>query len=161
MSEPSHQLPQSVFVYGTLMPGERYQRVAHAAAAPLAQEPAQLARHTLYDLRPEGYPALVPGDQSHLVHGWVLHYGDGWNAALPALDELEGLHLSPPLYRRTQVQVQTTQGPQTVWVYLYARLQRLSEPGAAVIVSGRWTDAPDRHAETPWPSGVAQGPGAE
>ncbi|WP_425146599.1 gamma-glutamylcyclotransferase family protein [Deinococcus sp.] len=149
-SEPAGLFtPSSVFVYGTLMPGERYERVAHAAAPPQRAEPAHLDGYTLYDLRPEGYPALAAGGGR--VYGWVLHYGAGWEAALPHLDDLEGLHLTPPLYRREQVQASTQSGPQRVWVYLYTRAARLAAQGAAVLPSGRWTDAPDRQGGAGWP----------
>ncbi|WP_407541342.1 gamma-glutamylcyclotransferase family protein [Deinococcus radiomollis] len=151
-SAPPHRqaderLPRSVFVYGTLMPGECNAGVAQAAGGPDAQERATLSGYTLHDLRPEGYPALTPGEG--LVQGWLLHYSaEQWPAALVHLDELEGLHLSPPLYTRTQAQASTASGKQTVWVYLYARLDRLTEAGCAAVPSGDWTTVAERQAET-------------
>ena len=152
--------PRAVFVYGTLMPGERYEAVAQAAGTPLSRERATLANHLLYDLRPEGYPALVAGgsgtDQGRAeattAHGWILTYSaEQWPAALLHLDDLEGLHLTPPLYARTLAQGQTQAGLQTVWVYLYARLKRLEQPGCVAVPSGDWTAVADRHVATPWP----------
>ena len=143
--------PRAVFVYGTLMPGERYEAVAQAAGEALSRERATLSGHLLYDLRPEGYPALVAGG-NRTVHGWILMYSaEQWPAALAHLDDLEGLHLTPPLYARTLAQGQTQAGLQTVWVYLYARLERLEQPGCVAVLSGDWTAVADRHVEAPWP----------
>ncbi|WP_407569964.1 gamma-glutamylcyclotransferase family protein [Deinococcus altitudinis] len=139
--------PRSVFVYGTLMPGECNAAVARAAGTPAGQERATLSGYALFDLRPEGYPALTTGD--HTVQGWLLHYGaDQWPTALVHLDDLEGLHLTPPLYTRTQAQASTATGTQTVWVYLYARPERLAEPGCVAVPSGDWTDVAERLAQT-------------
>ena len=155
-----------MFVYGTLMPGERYEAVAQAAGEAVSRERATLTGHLLYDLCPEGYPALVaesgatgqgntvPGNAVHgnTVHGWILTYSaEQWPAALLHLDDLEGLHLTPPLYARTLAQGQTQAGPQTVWVYLYARPERLEQPGCVAVPSGDWTAVTDRHLATPWP----------
>lgn len=144
--------PRSVFVYGTLMPGECNAGVARAAGTPRGQERATLSGYALYDLRPEGYPALTTGDNianDNTVQGWLLHYSaEQWPAALVHLDDLEGLHLTPPLYTRTQAQATTTTDTQTVWVYLYARLDRLTEAGCAAVPSGDWTDVKERPAET-------------
>ncbi|ULH14583.1 gamma-glutamylcyclotransferase [Deinococcus sp. KNUC1210] len=154
--DPQPTPPRSVFVYGTLMPGERNAWVAHTAAPPVRAERARLSGYTLYDLRPEGYPALIENTSEAAVEGWVLHYGEGWEAALPHLDDLEGLHLTPPLYHRQQATAETESGPQTVWVYVYARLDRLQTSGAVVVASGRWTDTADREFDTGWP-GVGEG----
>ncbi len=150
-----------MFVYGTLMPGERYEAVAQAAGEAVSRERATLTGHLLYDLRPEGYPALVARGgvtgrsntvHGSTVHGWILTYAaEQWPAALAHLDDLEGLHLRPPLYARTLAQGQTRAGPQTVWVYLYARPERLEQPGCVAVPSGDWTTVADRHLATPWP----------
>jgi gamma-glutamylcyclotransferase (GGCT)/AIG2-like uncharacterized protein YtfP len=139
--------PHAVFVYGTLMPGECNQGVAQAAGAPHAQEQATLNGYTLYDLRPEGYPGLTTGE--HTIQGWLLHYSQSqWPAALEHLDDLEGLDLTPPLYARVVAQATGVKtGVQPVWVYLYARTERLSQPGCKRVPSGDWTDVIDRHAE--------------
>lgn len=150
-----------MFVYGTLMPGERYEAVAQAAGEAVNRERATLTGHLLYDLRPEGYPALVAEGgatgqsntvHSNTVHGWILTYSaEQWPAALAHLDDLEGLHLTPPLYARTLAQAQTQAGLQTVWVYLYARPERLEQPGCVAVPPGDWTTVADRHGATPWP----------
>ena len=133
--------PATVFVYGTLMPGERNAAVAHAAGEPQAQEPATLDGHRLYDLHPEGYPALLADPEGGPVRGWVLHYRPAvWSAALAHLDDLEGLHLQPPLYLRRLVQARTGAGALCpAWVYLYARSDRLRQPGFRPVSSGDWT----------------------
>ena len=139
--------PHSVFVYGTLMPGEGNAAVAQAAGAPTGQEQATLSGYALYDLRPEGYPALISG--KGVVQGWLLHYSaKQWPAALIHLDDLEGIHLTPPLYTRTQAQASTATGQQSVWVYLYARLGRLDQPGCVAVPSGDWTTVADRQTGT-------------
>ena len=144
----SSPLPCSVFVYGTLMPGERNAGVAEEAGAPTEQEAATLKGYVLYDLRPEGYPGLVAGGGE--VRGWLLHYApEQWPAALASLDELEGLHLQPPLYSRHLASALTAGGEaKQVWVYLYARPERLKEPGAAQVSSGDWTDVAGRQTGT-------------
>ncbi|GAA4006920.1 hypothetical protein GCM10022631_18200 [Deinococcus rubellus] len=148
-SEPSRE-PTSVFVYGTLMPGERWEAVARRGGTYHAQI-AQLGGVVLADLRPEGYPALFTDAQaSAVVHGWLYTYdAASWPLALPFLDDLEGLHLSPPLYERALVTVQTAGGPARSWVYLYARTDRRHAPGFVPVISGRWADVPERHLEGP------------
>ena len=137
------------------MPGERNAWVAEEAGAPERCESATLAGYALYDLRPEGYPALTAGalaPGAPPVQGWVLHYSDGvWPAALRHLDELEGLHLTPPLYARQLAEAVTSSGPQPVWVYLYARAARLALPGCEAVTSGDWTTTGERMTDTGWP----------
>ncbi|WP_237724783.1 gamma-glutamylcyclotransferase family protein [Deinococcus alpinitundrae] len=152
-SEPLSSGPSeltSVFVYGTLMPGERWESVARQGGEYQAQM-AQLGGVVLADLRPEGYPALFEEPQaSSVVHGWLYTYtAASWPRALPFLDDLEGLHLSPPLYQRVRVSVQTADGLAPAWVYLYARPGRRQAPGFVPVVSGRWADVPERHLEGP------------
>lgn len=142
--------PRCVFVYGTLIPGERNAWVAEAAGAPERRERATLHGYALHDLRPEGYPALTSGTQT--VQGWLLHYdAETWPSALSHLDDLEGLHLVPPLYIRTLADAVTDSGPQQVWVYLYARAARLAQPGCELVVSGDWTTRTDRMTDSVWP----------
>ncbi|MDQ3396961.1 MAG: gamma-glutamylcyclotransferase [Deinococcota bacterium] len=120
-----------VFVYGTLKPGGRNYAVAERAGV-VARLEACLHGFRLYGLEPEGYPAMVRGEGR--VYGWVLTFRD-ITAALPLLDGLEGCHLNPPLYERVAVAWQAAQ----VWTYLYARPERLVEPGARPVEDGHWS----------------------
>ena len=149
-----------VFVYGTLMPGERWETVARQGGTYDAQ-PATLHGAVLADLRPEGYPALFESaqfetapfegtDSASEVHGWLYTYTpESWPRALPFLDDLEGLHLSPPLYRRSEVTVQVVGAEVQAWAYVYARPARQYAPGFEIIVSGRWAEVQERHLEGP------------
>jgi gamma-glutamylcyclotransferase (GGCT)/AIG2-like uncharacterized protein YtfP len=143
MTPREHSPLTSVFVYGTLLPGERNEHVARQGSA-YQTEPATLDGALLCDLRPEGYPALFQEGQGR-VHGSLYTYAPAdWAAALPLLDDLEGLHLEPPLYRRAEVTVQTAGGPRPAWVYFYARDNRRQAPGCVPVPSGRWTEMPGR-----------------
>ncbi|WP_420595140.1 gamma-glutamylcyclotransferase family protein [Deinococcus sp.] len=149
-----------VFVYGTLMPGERWETVARQGGTYDAQ-PATLHGAVLADLRPEGYPALFEARQFEAtqfeaansaseVHGWLYSYtAESWPRALPFLDELEGVQLSPPLYRRSEVMVQTGSAEVQAWAYFYARPARRNAPGFEIIASGRWAEMQGRHLEGP------------
>ncbi|MFC4640430.1 gamma-glutamylcyclotransferase family protein [Deinococcus hohokamensis] len=143
-------LPTTVFVYGTLMPGERNADVAAQGGA-FVSRPARLRGYRLLHLHPEGYPALVPGDPHEEVRGHALTYGPAvWTSAQPFLDALEGLHETPPLYTREQVQLTLDGGDtQAAWVYLYARAARLQAPGAVHLPGGDWTVQPDRQRPQP------------
>jgi gamma-glutamylcyclotransferase (GGCT)/AIG2-like uncharacterized protein YtfP len=122
-----------VFVYGTLKPGGRYHHVAKEAGA-FTFEKAHLEHHIIYDLEPENYPAIVPGDG--VVHGYVFSYDD-IDKALEMLDKLEAVHDSPPEYRREQVVAKPIN--ETVWVYVYARGERLKT--AKQVETGEWLEA--------------------
>lgn len=118
----------SVFVYGTLLPGEKNAGVAQRAGL-VSATPATVYGFRLYHLEPEGYPAVVRGPG--IVHGSVLELTGG----LMALDELEGVDLQPPLYHRVRCQPDRSE---EAWIYLYARPERLMEAGAAWVPEGRW-----------------------
>jgi gamma-glutamylcyclotransferase (GGCT)/AIG2-like uncharacterized protein YtfP len=128
-----NQPTNKVFVYGTLKPGGRYHHVAQGAGAFTSQK-AYLENFVLYHLEPEGYPAIIPG--SGQVHGYVFAYED-IERALAMLDQLEAIHDVPPEYTRQQVVVQPQN--ERVWVYVYARLERLET--AQLIASGQWLEA--------------------
>ncbi|AWN24691.1 hypothetical protein DKM44_13515 [Deinococcus irradiatisoli] len=131
------------------MPGERWENVARRGGEYHA-EPATLRGAVLADLRPEGYPALFLDETAGEVHGWLYTYTPkSWPAALPFLDELEGLDLTPPLYRRVQRRVETATGQRWAWVYLYARQARRAAPGFFPVVSGRWAEVAERHLDGP------------
>lgn len=134
----------AVFVYGTLMPGERNEHVARQGGSFHAR-PATLRGHRLIDLRPEAYPAVIPGTPADTVTGHVLTYDPAaWPTALPFLDALEGLHETPPLYIRDRVSVLVRDNDEPAWVYLYARADRLAQPGAQVVTGGDWRTVPER-----------------
>lgn len=128
----------TVFVYGTLMPGERN---AHVAGDPrhFEAQAATLGGFRLFHLSPEGYPALIPGGTG-AVRGYALTYApDAWAQALPLLDRLEGIEEKPPLYTRERVQVRLESGEMLdSWVYVYARPERLREAGATEVTAGDW-----------------------
>jgi gamma-glutamylcyclotransferase (GGCT)/AIG2-like uncharacterized protein YtfP len=121
-----------VFVYGTLKPGGRYHSVARDAGT-FAFEKALLENFVLYHLGPEGYPAIIPGDG--VVHGYVFTYQD-MDKALMTLDQLEAVHDKSPEYTREQGIVKPMN--EIVWVYVYAKLERLKT--AQVVESGDWLE---------------------
>lgn len=133
------QLP--VFVYGTLLPGERNASVA-ALGGHFTARPATLAGFRLFDLRPEGYPGIVPGEPGDLVYGVALTYAPAdWERALALLDELEGVSETPPLYTRQQVRLTLQDGAGEeleAWVYVYARADRLEQAGVIPVPGGDW-----------------------
>ncbi len=124
-----------IFVYGTLKPGGRNYFLAEGV---MHTEPAYLEGYELLHFEPERYPAMVPGVEvsgAGCVHGVVLTFRD-IEAALPALDALEGLHLSPPEYERVVVTVQPS--GQTVWTYVYVNQMRLAAAGVSAVAGGDW-----------------------
>ncbi|CAM3298664.1 gamma-glutamylcyclotransferase family protein [Deinococcus saxicola] len=140
----------TVFVYGTLMPGERNAHIAMRGGS-FSARPAALPGHRLLHLWPEAYPAVVPGDGEEVVRGFALTYAPAdWPLALPFLDELEGVAETPPLYNRQQVTLtletgELEDGGQVpAWVYLYALAERLNRPGVLPVPGGDWTAIPDR-----------------
>lgn len=130
---------QHLFTYGTLLTG---QRNAQLRAQPKVR-PASIRGFCLYDLQPENYPALVASPNTKaeaVVWGECLSYSlRAWQQVLPLLDELEGLHDSPPLYSRQEVIIQLADGEQlTGQTYVYAQETRLTEAGAKLVQSGNW-----------------------
>ncbi len=137
--------PTTVFVYGTLMPGERNAHIA-ALGGRFQARPAVLPGHRLLHLWPEAYPAVVAGDGGETVRGFALTYAPAdWPLALPFLDELEGVDETPPLYTRELVTLRL-EGGETLaaWVYLYALAGRLKRPGVVPVQGGDWTSVADR-----------------
>jgi gamma-glutamylcyclotransferase (GGCT)/AIG2-like uncharacterized protein YtfP len=142
-------LPTTVFVYGTLMPGERNAGVAGSPGSFRAQE-AVLAGHRLLHLDPELYPAAVLGEPGDVVRGYALTYTPAaWAAALPFRDDLEGVNATPPLYRRVSVRLQVGGGELEAWVYLYAQARRLTRPGALFLPGGDWRAVTGRDRPRP------------
>lgn len=124
----------SVFVYGTLKPGEKNAHVADLGG-PFAAREAWLEGFRLYDLRPEGYPAMVRG--AGRVHGVVLRF-ENISRALPHLDRLEGIEDTPPLYERVLVEVSPRR--ERCWTYLYLRKARLAMRGSRPVEGGIWPE---------------------
>ncbi len=120
-----------IFVYGTLKPGERNYFLVKGV---IHTELAYLDGYDLLHFEPEGYPAMVPGSRGR-VYGFVLTFAD-IGAALPALDALEGLHLSPPEYERVVVRAQPS--GQQVWTYIHINQRRLAGAGVSAVVGGEW-----------------------
>ncbi len=145
-----------LFVYGTLLPGQRYAPVAASAGA----EPrfaASMSAVELYHLEAEGYPALIPGNG--IVHGIVYEMVPGTGEGFALLDRLEGVERLPPEYHRRRWPLMAAASPpgstaqrQWVWVYFYARPDRLRlGRGGRRLVGGRWdgvlddAEAENRH----------------
>ena len=131
------------------MPGERNAHVAEAGG-PFTAQRATLQGFQLVHLHPEGYPAVLPGAATQQVSGYALTYNaEAWARALPFLDHLEGLDEMPPLYSRERVTLQTVAGELEAWVYVYARPERLKQPGAVGVPSGNWLDIEGRQKHGP------------
>lgn len=134
-----HPSPLSVFVYGTLMPGEiGYQQFC---AGRVSQSQPAIAPGHLYHL-PAGYPAMTPG--TGWVQGWVLQFSD--SKILSVLDQYEDYDPnrapSDNLYDRQQVAVLTpTQQPLGLaWIYLM-RTESVRALAGQYLPSGRWRAA--------------------
>ena len=111
-------MTERLFVYGLLRRG---QPLAHFLAGARFVGPARLQGYDLLDLG--DYPGAVPGAGAIVGELYEL-------AGLDPLDEAEGVHEAPPLYRR--VRVEALGAP--AWLYVYAR-----DPGTAPrIASGDW-----------------------
>lgn len=111
-----------VFVYGTLIAGERN---AHWAGNARRQKAWTLG--TIHDTG-YGFPAFVKRGRTRIV-GEVLTVGDD---GFRSMDRLEGY---PSLYRREQIQVHLVGGGNVLaWVYIMNNLPK----GAPVIESGDW-----------------------
>ena len=119
---PSRDEEHKVFVYGTLITGER-----NARCAGNARRQKAWALGTIYDTG-WGFPAFVKRGRTR-VAGEVLTVG---NDGFRSMDRLEGY---PSLYRREQIQVHLVGGGSVLaWVYIMNRLK----PDAKVIECGDW-----------------------
>ena len=111
-----------VFVYGTLLTGERNAHWAHGAR----RWPAW-THGTIYDTG-YGFPAIVRKGSKRIL-GEVLTCNEEQFASM---DSLEGY---PRLYRREQIDVFTQGGGRVrAWVYIMNHLPE----NAKEIVSGSW-----------------------
>ena len=119
---PATKTDHRVFVYGTLLAGERNAR--HALDA--RRVPAY-ARGTIYDTG-WGFPAFVRKGKTRVMGELLLVDDEGFKS----MDRLEGY---PRLYRREQIQVNLVGGGRVLaWVYIMNRLPE----GAKVIEGGDW-----------------------
>ena len=125
-------MSSSVFVYGTLKPGERNHNIAKRGGTFISEE-GSIQGFEIYQLLPENYPGVTLGNG--IVHGWLLTYED-IEYALQVLDELEGVHESPPLYERILVTVFPQK--KKAWVYTYCNTERCKLQSAELITSGVW-----------------------
>ena len=119
------QMPKAehrVFVYGTLLLGERNARWALNATRIRAW-----THGTLYDPH-YGFPAFVREGEG-IVKGELLTVDD---EGFKSMDRLEGY---PRLYRREEIEVCTASGGRArAWVYILNSMPK----DATVIASGDW-----------------------
>ena len=127
--EPEVELRTRVFVYGTLLAGERNHH--HLARAHLVAEARTQPAFTLYDFGP--YPGMV-ATGNHAVIGEVYEVDE---PMLAAMDRLEG---HPSFYRRTTIQLEDGSA---VEAYLLPPEQVSHLP---IIATASWRA---RHKETP------------
>ena len=127
----------TVFVYGTLKPGEAaYRRYCQPQV--VSAQPT-LVQGDLFHL-PQGYPALTVGDR--WIKGFRLQLQD--DRAIAAIDEFEDYDPSRSatenLYVRQQWPIfSPVQHPWgTAWVYWMGR-QRIHALGGVVVTSGNWS----------------------
>ena len=119
---PSRDAEHKVFVYGTLITGER-----NARCAGNARRQKAWTTGTIYDTGC-GFPAFVKRGRTH-IKGEVLTVDDD---GFKSMDRLEGY---PRLYRREQIQVHLVGGGNVLaWVYIMNNLRK----DAPVIESGDW-----------------------
>ena len=110
------KLPHAVFVYGTLMRGER---AAHLMAEGEFVGEYVLSGYALYDLG--RYPGILAKAGSE-VAGEVYYVSD---EMLAAMDEYED---EGTLYHRRKVNVTGSGESLSVWVYVYAHAHTVSKP---------------------------------
>lgn len=137
MSTKVNQGMLSVFVYGTLKPGEAYYE---AYCAPYVVDTvAAIAQGTLYHL-PQGYPAMTGGDG--WVTGALLQLKDA--SAIAHMDDFEdynpALPASANLYTRQlrPVFASDRQPLGSAWMYLMT-IERVQAYGGMPITTGCWS----------------------
>ena len=122
---------EKIFVYGTLMEGE----VRSSTTKQLCNGEARSASISgeLADLG--AFPGLIAGDGT--VKGELYHL-DQVYSALQTLDSIEGFYgygSDDSLYIRTIVEVQTDEGTEWAWTYMYNEQNGSLNP---MIDSGDW-----------------------
>ena len=101
-------MPVDLFVYGTLMIPEVYQRVT---GLPLRDhQRATLQDHQRYRVAKEPYPAAVP-EQGASISGLLVRRLE--QATIERIDQFEGAS-----YQRRATTVETADGPRTAQFYL-------------------------------------------
>lgn len=139
--------PLTVFVYGTLKPGEA-NFLPYCEGKVIAMQPA-LIRGTLYDFPKFGYPALTVGEG--WVQGYWMEFEDA--AILADLDELEDYDPNRAdaenIYRRDWVDVfdGDCQPLGQAWCYRM-ELWRVQHFGGVLVPEGHWG-----HSANPSPTG--------
>ena len=120
---------EHLFVYGTLMHGE----VRHGEIYPYTESTTEgTANGVLFDF--EYYPGMKTGEG--LVHGELVKMNDV-ESCLRDMDSIEGFYgyeSENSLYERTIVPIQTNEGMQWAWTYVYSG--HVNEN--LRIKSGRW-----------------------
>ncbi len=111
-----------VFVYGTLMKGQRAH--AYLSEAECIGE-YRLPGYAMYDLG--WYPGIVP-DPGRTVYGEVYRVS---GRMLREMDRYEG---EGSLYHRVRATAENGSGTVSVFVYVYAK-----ETGSGFIPDGKWT----------------------
>ena len=139
ITDLSLQLP--LFVYGTLLPGERnYPRFL--AGRTQSETPASVSGE-LWWVAEEDYPYLCRGDE--LIHGYLVSIVDQfYSATVRAIDLLEDFHPDHPsasLYQRRSIEVVNPPGRELAWTYFWTDRQR---PGIKLTTgdfSARWQNS--------------------
>lgn len=123
-----------IFVYGTLLPGERgwHWYLRHVADS---WGPGRLGDHALYGRR-RPYPFAVPEVGSWVVGALVWPNPRLSGHVLARLDAYEGLSQDPPLYVRDRAPVDTGDSIEEAWVWL-AGPGFIADPDD-LIPSGDW-----------------------
>ncbi|MGJ3250682.1 MAG: gamma-glutamylcyclotransferase family protein [Elainellaceae cyanobacterium] len=127
----------SVFVYGTLQPGEFY--YSQYCAETVVASCRAIAHGLLFDL-PAGYPAMTKGEG--IVRGFLLSFDD--SSVLASLDELEEYHPeradTENEYQRQCVEVFTLnhQPLGFAWTYLMS-IEQATQLGGILIPHGKWS----------------------
>ena len=130
---PSYPL-EKIFVYGTLMHGElRHPTLVDCS---IGEGRPATARGSLLDL--VDYPGMIAGDEG-VIHGEVYQI-DQVYPTLQTLDSIEGFYgydSNHSLFTRTIVQIDTGQGHEWAWAYVYNKEVGMEYQ---TVRSGNWRD---------------------
>jgi gamma-glutamylcyclotransferase (GGCT)/AIG2-like uncharacterized protein YtfP len=115
--------PDAVFVYGTLLPGQKY---FHLIAPMVADHQAGRTRGRLFHL-PAGYPAMVEAETGW-VRGELLRFNESVEKVLEVCDRIEGYqpgNEAASLFIRVVKQVEPDEGVSVeAWCYCIGPAQR-------------------------------------